>query len=143
MSAIIQDLFKLDGEPDGPPRLASHRGGMMDHARISDEHAAPSNVEVPYVFDGNFAKLFGARKATRLFAKSAELRERLRAAMGDSADERDDLLAAFLSSNESAARLAIRRALREDFPKPEKFVIPEPDSGPRELTFDEFLSQED
>lgn len=137
----FEDFFKIDGEPE-PLAPAPHRGGMLDAARLLDKHARhDDSVERPYV-QGDLAKLFfGPRPASRLFTKSAPLRSRLRAGMGESAGD-DPLLCAFLSGDESAARREVRRAVKEDFPA--RFVVPPIDPGPRDddFSFDDFFSEE-
>lgn len=144
----FEELFKVDSEADTRPKLASHRGGAWDAAVLLDKHARAESLERPYIQQsGNFAALFGSRRASLLFAKSAELRQRLFAAMGESHGERDDLLHAFLSGDEGAARLALRRALRADkehFPATETFDVGELDPGPRNdgFSFDDFLEAE-
>jgi len=139
----FEDLFKVASEP-GAPALAPHRGSMLDHARLMDQHGPRIEPELCYLQNnGDFAKLFGQapRSASVLFTKTATFRARLFNAMGDSAGD-SPLLAAFLSGDESAARREIRRAIKD---KPERFTVPALDPGPRDddFTFENWLSEED
>lgn len=134
----FEELFKVDSEADTRPKLASHRGGAWDAAVLLDKHARAESLERPYIQQsGNFAALFGSRRASVLFAKSVEFRQRLLNAMGESAGD-NPLLCAFLSGDEAAARREIRRAAREDFPAVERFQVPAIDPGPKDDEFDDF-----